>query len=153
MGTEVMTFITLVLALEPLQKFPLTFNLYVFQWKCPLQNENGLALSKTKFQVCPQTLNFTLEGAWWFSSGSGNSMRKIWVCIELLQRTPQQNHRACSLRHVSCIWISCSVVAGHSSLALAHLTVMTSFRCRFLLNTIQLGMPSSTGSLMKSTHQ
>ena len=24
----------------------------IFQWKCPSQNENGLALSKMKFQVC-----------------------------------------------------------------------------------------------------
>ena len=39
-----------VLALAPLQKFPIDFK--IFQWKCPLQNENGFALSKMKFQAC-----------------------------------------------------------------------------------------------------
>ena len=36
----------LVFALVPLQKFPIDLN--IFQWKCPLQSGNGLALSKMK---------------------------------------------------------------------------------------------------------
>ena len=40
----------LVLALVPLQKFPIAFK--IFQWKCPLQNENSIALSKRKLQAC-----------------------------------------------------------------------------------------------------
>ena len=36
----------LVLALVPLQKFAIDFK--VFQWKCPLQNKNGLALLKNE---------------------------------------------------------------------------------------------------------
>ncbi len=43
----------LVMALVPPQKFPI--DLRVFKWKCPLQNENGLALSKMKFQACRQS--------------------------------------------------------------------------------------------------
>ena len=31
-------------------KAPIDFK--IFQWKCTLQNENGLALSKMKFQTC-----------------------------------------------------------------------------------------------------
>ena len=38
----------LVLALVSLQKFPIDFKI---QWKCPLQNKNGLAHSKMKFQA------------------------------------------------------------------------------------------------------
>ena len=40
----------LVKALVSLQKFPIEFR--ICQWKCPVQNENGLALSKMKFQAC-----------------------------------------------------------------------------------------------------
>ncbi len=47
--TEAMAFVALVLALVPLQKSPIDFK--IFQWKYPLQNENGLALSKMKFQA------------------------------------------------------------------------------------------------------
>ncbi len=32
----------------------------IFHWKCPLQNENGLALSKMKFQACPAPLAFVV---------------------------------------------------------------------------------------------
>ena len=41
------------LGLGALQKFAIDFK--IFQWKCPLQNENGLALStclKMKFLAC-----------------------------------------------------------------------------------------------------
>ena len=38
----------MLLALVPLQRFQIDF--HRFQWKCVLQNENGLALSKMKFQ-------------------------------------------------------------------------------------------------------
>ena len=49
-ATEVMVFVALVLALVPLQKFPFAFK--IIQWKCPLQNENGLALLKIKLKAC-----------------------------------------------------------------------------------------------------
>ena len=39
----------LVMALVPLQKWLIHFQ--SLQWKCPLQNESGLALSKIKFQA------------------------------------------------------------------------------------------------------
>ena len=39
----------LEVALVPLEKFPNAFP--IFQWKCPLQNQNGLALSKKKFRA------------------------------------------------------------------------------------------------------
>ncbi len=39
---------SVVLVLVPLQKFPIDFK--ISKWKCPLQNEDGLALSKMKFQ-------------------------------------------------------------------------------------------------------
>ena len=39
-----------VLALVPLQKFLIDFK--IFKWKCPLQHENGPALSNMKFQAC-----------------------------------------------------------------------------------------------------
>ena len=39
----------LVLALVPLQRFQI--DLKIFQFKCPLQNENAISLSKMKFQV------------------------------------------------------------------------------------------------------
>ncbi len=45
-GLEVMASVALVLVLMLLQKFHIDF-----QWKCPLQNKNGLALSKMKFQA------------------------------------------------------------------------------------------------------
>ena len=51
-----MTSVALDLDLGALQKFPIDFK--VFQWKCLLQNENGLALSKIKFHAwhpVPQT--------------------------------------------------------------------------------------------------
>ena len=48
-GVEAITYVALVLALMPLQKFPIGFT--IFQWKCPLQNENGLAFSKMKLHA------------------------------------------------------------------------------------------------------
>ena len=39
----------LFLTLVPLQKHPIDWK--IFQWKCSLQNENGLALSKMKLQA------------------------------------------------------------------------------------------------------
>ena len=39
----------LVLALVLFRQCPTDFK--ILQWKCPLQNENGLALSKIKFQA------------------------------------------------------------------------------------------------------
>jgi hypothetical protein len=39
-------------------KIPIDFK--IFQWKCPFQNENGLALSKMKFQACNFMLVFAL---------------------------------------------------------------------------------------------
>ena len=38
------------LGLGALAKIPIDFK--IFEWKCPFQNENGLALSKRKFQAC-----------------------------------------------------------------------------------------------------
>ena len=35
----------------PFQKRSIPGPNFVFQWKCPLQNENGLALSKMKFKA------------------------------------------------------------------------------------------------------
>ena len=49
-ATEVMASVALVLALVPLQKFPIHVDFKIFQWKCPFQNENGIALSMIKFQ-------------------------------------------------------------------------------------------------------
>ena len=43
---KAMTFVALLLALVPLQSFPTGYN--IFQWKCLLQNENGLALKRIK---------------------------------------------------------------------------------------------------------
>ena len=40
----------LPLALVPCQIF--TKDVQMFQWKCPLQKKNGLALSNMKFQAC-----------------------------------------------------------------------------------------------------
>ena len=50
------------LGLRALQKFPIDFQ--IFQWKCPVQNDNGLALStyqKMKFQACIKNLLFLLS--------------------------------------------------------------------------------------------
>ncbi len=41
---------SLVLALVPPSKVSHNIDFKIFQWKCPLQNENGLALSKMKFK-------------------------------------------------------------------------------------------------------
>ena len=38
------------LGLSALSKIPIDFK--IFQWTCPFQNENGLALPKMKFQAC-----------------------------------------------------------------------------------------------------
>ena len=46
-ATEAMAYVALILALVPLQKFPIDFK--IFKWKCPLQNETSL--SKMKFQA------------------------------------------------------------------------------------------------------
>ena len=43
------------MALVLLQKFPIDCN--IFQWKCPLQNENGLALSKIQFHAWKNGVN------------------------------------------------------------------------------------------------
>ena len=50
-----MASVALVLALVPLRKFPT--HLKIFQWKYHLQDENGLALSRMKFQACDVTLD------------------------------------------------------------------------------------------------
>ena len=39
-----------VLALVPFQQFPIDF--MIFKYKCPVQNQNGLALSEIKFLAC-----------------------------------------------------------------------------------------------------
>ena len=46
--TEATVSVVLVLAFVPLQKFPT--DLKILPWKCPLQNENGLVLFKTKLR-------------------------------------------------------------------------------------------------------
>ena len=53
-GHEGHALLPLVLALAPIQNVPIVFK--IFQWKCPLQNENGCALSKLKCEAlytCP----------------------------------------------------------------------------------------------------
>ena len=62
----------------PFKSFPLTSK--IFQWKCPLQNENGLALltcSKMKFQACTwMILNRIIH-----SGGIYSFVRSGWVSL------------------------------------------------------------------------
>ena len=49
-NTKATASVALVLTVVPIHNF--SFDLKIFKWKCPLQNENGLALSKMNFQAC-----------------------------------------------------------------------------------------------------
>ena len=48
-ATEAMASVAPGLGLGALSKIPIDFT--IFQWKRPFENENGLALSKMKFQA------------------------------------------------------------------------------------------------------
>ena len=69
-----------------------------FQWKCPLQNENGLALStcsKMKFQACVMVkwdCFVTIHWEYIFKNISRKFSRKVkYQCVVLLQKLSLQN--------------------------------------------------------------
>ena len=68
-----------VLALLPLSwprcpfRFPIDFK--ICQWKCPLQNDNGLALSRMKFQALETNLYEVLKERYMFR----NCQRPVFI--------------------------------------------------------------------------
>ena len=79
----------LVLALVPLQQFTLDFK--IFQWKCPLQNKNGLALSNLKFQAWSIVWSFCMEGLETadFPLYHRSWSSELWLYMNILCMTPQ----------------------------------------------------------------
>ena len=80
----------LVLALLPLEKFPIDFK--IFQWKCPLQIENDLALLKIEFQACQNVGSCYLKTLLLKNSNHADSLT-IHRSIRLRpRRTCEQDH-------------------------------------------------------------